>query len=120
MPITANSDGSFQIDADKSVNITITKSRPNCAVGLDLDGTTLTCQASTFPTCKKCSFTAPHASGTQVTLTASFDFQSDAQGNFADGDKYTVQFSDESGSTVPAIHIFPPPADGMVFLFFVR
>ncbi|MGD0910036.1 MAG: hypothetical protein ABSA96_20825 [Candidatus Acidiferrales bacterium] len=118
--MTSRPDGNFDVDANEQINITIIKSLPNCEAGIRLTGATLSCQPTQFPTCKQCSFTAPGTSGAQVTLAMSFDFQSDAQGNFANGDKYTLTFSGAGGSTVPAIDIFPPPALAMVFIFFVR
>jgi hypothetical protein len=118
--MTSRPDGNFDVDPNEQINITITKSLPNCAADLLITGATLACQQTQFPVCKQCSFTAPKTSGAQVTLTMSLDFQPDAHGNYADGDKYTIQFSGAGGSTVPPIHIFPPPALGLVIIFFVR
>lgn len=114
------SDGNYDVDPNEKISITVTKSLPNCASSMQVSSNvTLTCQVAVFPTCQQCSFIAPATSGQQVTLTMSLDFQSDSNGNFADGDMYTIQFSG-GGTNMRPIKIFPPPALAMVFIFRVR
>jgi len=113
-------DGNFDVDANEQIQVTIVKSMPNCAAALSLSGATLSCQPSQFPVCKQCSFTAPATPTSSVTLTMSLDFQSDEQGNFADGDMYIIKFTGGPGSNVRPIHVEPPPALGLFFVFFVH
>lgn len=117
--MTERPDGNYDVDPNEQITVNVTKSLPNCAAALNLSGAVLSCRSAQFPVCQNCFFTAPANSGAQVTLTMSLDFQSDAQGNFAPGDMYTVQFSGNGGNVHP-IHVSPPPALGMFFIFFVR
>jgi len=117
--MTPRPDGNYDVSPNEHISFTITKSLPNCAASVNLSGAALSCSVTEFPVCKQCSFTAPATPGAKATLTMSLDFQSDANGDFADGDMYTVQFAGAGGS-VPARRFLPPPKLGLFFIFFVH
>ncbi len=117
--MTQRLDGDFDVSPNEQISIIITKTKPNCSAGLSISSNaTLSCQPCTFPTCQQCSFTAPGNSGADVILDMSLIFQSDAQGNFAAGDKYTVIFSG-AGKSGWTSDFFPPSKLNLIFQFFV-